>query len=62
MDFSEFDLKVRCDDELAVYSDGVAVHDTYAVGGSQWNIVYDVKLTSDLVVFKASNGVSKDFV
>ena len=56
--FPEFDLKIRVDDEVTVYQNGKTVHDTFDIGGSQWNIVYDVELSHNLLVVKAYNIVS----
>ena len=53
----EHDLKIRVDDEVAVYQFGEVVLDTFAQWFSQWDVLNDVKLTDDVLVIKAYNGV-----
>ena len=51
-------LTVQVDDEAAVYSKGEVLHDTFAISGSQWYIVYTVYLNTDVLVMKRFNSVS----
>ena len=50
-------LKIRVDDDVAIYQNGRAVLNTHIIPGWQWTNVYDIALTADVLVLTAYNQV-----
>ena len=51
-------LKIRVDDDVAVYQNGQAIINSHDIAGWQWTTVYDAELTADVLVLTAFNQVS----
>ena len=54
---TERSLKVRVDDDVAVYQGTEALVDSHAIDGWQWTTVYDATLYTNLLVITAYNQV-----
>ena len=55
---SEANLRIRVDDEVAVYSSGNLLLNTFDQGGSQYAQVNSVNIDNEVFVVKAHNNVS----
>ena len=54
---SAVQLKIRVDDDVAVYQNGEAIINSHDIPGWQWKTVYDAEFIADVLVLTAWNQV-----